>query len=89
MYDVELPLLSEYNVPMPRQLIDDIARETLRPYIMECFRRRGVSFKVCGLCGITDKKLDIHHTKYDNATVYDLLLVCRSCNLSAGQLHLA
>jgi len=25
---------------------------------------------------------DIHHTKYEGATIYDLQFVCRSCNLS-------
>jgi len=38
---------------------------------------------VCELCleVIPGNKYDIHHTKYDGATYYDLLVVCRSCNL--------
>lgn len=34
---------------------------------------------VCGLCGEKCKTM-IHHTKYDGATLYDLLLICNSCN---------
>lgn len=70
-----------------RQPVDDLARSTLRPYIYECFRRMGKRLDKCEQCGVTDKKLDIHHTKYDGATVYDLQLVCRSCNLSAPNLY--
>lgn len=62
---------------------DDYTRQMLKPYIMECFKLMGKSTNICEQCGITDKKLDIHHTKYDGATVYDLQLVCRSCNLKA------
>lgn len=77
-----------YNISM-RLPIDDKARSTLRPYIMECFRRMGKDLNKCEQCGSTEKKLDIHHTKYDGATVYDLQLVCRSCNLSLDNLSLA
>lgn len=62
--------------------IDDLAREQLRPYILECFKLMGKDMNTCEQCGITDIPLDIHHTKYDGATVYDLQLICRSCNLS-------
>ncbi len=65
-----------------RQQIDDDARSEMRMYFFECFRRMGKDLNKCEQCGVTDKKLDIHHTKYDGATVYDLQLVCRSCNLT-------
>ena len=71
-----------------RQQIDDDARTTLRPHIMECFKRMGKKMDECELCGITGVKLDIHHTKYDGATVYDLKLACRSCNLIKENLNL-
>ena len=74
---------------MSRTLEDDVTRATLRPYIFECFRRLGKDFNKCEQCGVTGKKLDIHHTKYDGATVYDLQLVCRSCNLSSDNRLLA
>jgi len=34
------------------------------------------------VCGddIEEGKYEIHHTKYDAATYYDLCIVCRSCN---------
>lgn len=71
-----------------RLQIDDDTRETLRPEIMECFRRMGKSFTRCEQCGIETDKLEIHHTKYEGATVYDLQLLCRSCNLSGRNLYL-
>lgn len=37
----------------------------------------------CEICGESqDDHCEIHHTKYEGATIYDLLFVCRSCNLS-------
>ena len=60
----------------------------IKPYVMECFRRLNKDLKTCELCGITGVRLDIHHTKYEGATVYDLQLVCRSCNLKAENCYL-
>ena len=35
---------------------------------------------LCELCGRVGR-MDIHHTKYEGATLYDLIFACRSCNL--------
>ena len=42
--------------------------------------RLGKDPNICELCGKTGK-MDIHHRKYDGATLYDLVFACRSCNL--------
>ena len=63
------------------------ALENLRPIVVECLSRLGKDPFVCDVCEASQpKKCDIHHTKYDGATIYDLQYVCRSCNLArAGQ----
>lgn len=55
---------------------------------MECFKLMGKQLNKCEDCSIISNNLDIHHTKYDNATVYDLRLVCRACNLKMNNRHL-
>ena len=60
----------------------------MKEYILECFRQLGKDFKKCEQCGVTGNKLDIHHTKYEGATVRDLQLVCRACNLKAENKYL-
>lgn len=71
---------------MARQESDQI-HGVFRDYVLECFRRMGKSFDKCEQCGVIDK-LIIHHTKYDDATVYDLQLVCYKCNLAPGNILL-
>jgi hypothetical protein len=41
--------------------------------------RLGKDPNLCELCGKAGK-MDIHHTKYDGATLYDLVFACRRCN---------
>jgi len=45
-------------------------------------KRDGRDFNQCELCPvyIPDGKYEIHHTKYEGATYYDLRIVCSSCN---------
>jgi hypothetical protein len=44
---------------------------------------RGLDPYLCSDCGRRTKtKCDIHHLKYDGATLYDLAFVCRRCNTS-------
>lgn len=56
--------------------------ENLRPYILAMMKEEGRNFEQCELGGepIPKGKFDIHHTKYDGATYYDLRIVCRKCN---------
>lgn len=43
---------------------------------------QGRDFTKCELCGtnIPKGQACIHHTKYDEATLYDLKIVCRKCD---------
>lgn len=44
---------------------------------------RGLDPYTCMQCKRPQvKRCDIHHTKYDGATLYDLEFVCRRCNTS-------
>jgi hypothetical protein len=54
----------------------------LRLIIRAMFKRDGRNFRICELCGgpIPFGRFQLHHTKYDGATYYDLRIVCRKCN---------
>lgn len=64
--------------------------EHLRPYILFLMEQEGRDFTECELCGddIEGGQFEIHHTKYDGATYYDLRIVCKSCNRKAENLFL-
>jgi len=65
-----------YNIGM-RQPID--GDQHIDRYIWAIFRYWGWDRSMCQLCGhrgITE----LHHTKYDGCTLYDIRIVCRSCN---------
>ena len=64
---------------MPRVSID--YSPVLLGYIKECFILLGRDLTTCELCGKHLKKPEFHHTKYDGATIYDLMVVCHSCNM--------
>jgi hypothetical protein len=51
-------------------------------YIKVILNDQNVDFTKCSYCGNeikNNKKL--HHTKYDGATIYDIKILCHSCNL--------
>jgi hypothetical protein len=54
----------------------------LRWIILAMMKREGRNFTQCELCTVRIPKghHEIHHTKYEGATYYDLRIVCRSCN---------
>ena len=55
----------------------------LRPLIeamMESEGRINGNDTLCELCEGIAMPFEIHHTKYEGATYYDLRVVCRSCN---------
>lgn len=64
---------------------------TLRNIIVAMMKRDGRDFTKCELCPATIPagKYDLHHSKYDGATYYDLRIVCRSCNNRAENKLLA
>ncbi|BAH33192.1 hypothetical protein [Rhodococcus erythropolis] len=56
---------------------------TIRVYVVECMSRLGKNPYQCELfLDHVSKGCQIHHTKYAGATVYDLMYICSSCNLS-------
>ena len=64
--------------------------DNVRPYIVAIFEGEGRDFTICELCGdfIDDGKFEFHHTKYEGATIRDLLIICRGCNHKSENLHL-
>ena len=76
---------------MPRiDGVDNIGdkKHPMRQYILYCLQKIGKDFYHCEECGRNMKK-QIHHKKYDGATIYDLAIVCQSCNLKAYNRNLA
>lgn len=49
--------------------------------IKSVFKKQGRDFNKCELCGQYMNKPNLHHTKYDNATINDIKIVCTKCNL--------
>lgn len=54
----------------------------LRWIIRAMMKQEGRDFTQCELCPakIPQGKHNIHHTKYEGATYYDLRIVCAKCN---------
>lgn len=70
-----------------RQAID--GSTDIRKYYKAILEKQGKDFYTCEFCGIkSKKKLDIHHTKYNGATINDLKIVCRKCNLNRNNCFL-
>lgn len=64
---------------MPRiPTLDNLA--WARPYVIPIFKSQGRDFSKCELCKKKIKRFDLHHTKYEGATIHDLLIVCHGCN---------
>jgi hypothetical protein len=63
----------------------------LRVIIIALMIEQGRDFNTCELChcDIPKGKHDIHHTKYEQATFYDLMIVCRRCNTAALNRYLS
>jgi AraC-like DNA-binding protein len=62
----------------------DHALKQIRHIVVGILQSQGRNFTRCEICGesIPEGKFDLHHTKYDGATLDDLQIVCRACNLS-------
>lgn len=52
-------------------------------------RLDGSDSAICEQCLEYATPYEIHHTKYKDATYYDLQVVCRSCNRIAANVGLA
>lgn len=67
---------------MPRIHRVDDDRET-KLLIREILKKQGRDFTKCEMCGndIPEGKSQLHHTKYEGATMQDLMIVCQKCNL--------
>jgi hypothetical protein len=56
--------------------------ETGQYHVLFLMKRDGRNFNQCELCpaAIPEGEYEIHHTKYEGATYFDLWIVCRTCN---------
>lgn len=60
------------------------------PIVIESLRRIGKQFDKCEECGVFLKgEFELHHTKYENATIFDLEVVCHKCNMQPENKGLA
>ena len=67
-----------YNISM--RLKQDDGDTVWKQYLYHCLKLIGKDLEHCELCGKAMKKPHIHHTKYDDATLYDLVIACQRCN---------
>jgi len=59
-------------------------------YIDAIFRSQGRDFSKCELCGgSTNDKPEIHHLRYEGATLANLRITCHRCNTQEENRHLA
>lgn len=65
--------------------------DNLRPVILAMMKEEGRNLEQCEECTqpIPVNEYEIHHTKYEGATYYDLLIVCRKCNRAPHNVGLA
>jgi hypothetical protein len=89
-------IAKSHGIMRPQQRIGRLDEDALgagpfRSIIEYCLvEHRGLDPYKCSDCGRRmKKKCDIHHTKYDGATIYDLAFVCRRCNTSPRNVGLA
>lgn len=54
----------------------------MRSIVVSMMTEEGRNFGACEQCSepIPKGKWELHHTKYEGATYYDLQIICRSCN---------
>lgn len=83
-------IIASRRGPMPtdshREVMDGFGSGALRSIVMQLLIAKGLDPHVCGICGVRQLKVcDLHHTKYDNATIHDVIFACRSCNLARQQ----
>jgi len=56
-----------------------------RSIIIATLKKQGKDFTKCEQCNkpLTMKTFQFHHTKYQDATVFDLQVICKLCNLAS------
>lgn len=63
---------------------------TFMPYVEFCLAKLGKNKFACELClDRVPAGCVVHHTKYEGATVYDLMYICQSCNCARENVGLA
>lgn len=60
--------------------IDEEFDTQFRDIVRQLMIERGDDPYLCSLCGVlSEKRMTIHHTKYDGATLSDLVFACMGC----------
>ena len=74
---------------MPRIFRVDDDRET-KLLIREILKKQGRDFTKCEMCkkDMSEEKSQLHHTKYEGATMQDLMIVCAKCNTQTENKYL-
>lgn len=66
---------------------------SIREYVVFLMEQEGriTDNTICEYClePCPGNKWEIHHTKYEGATYYDLMVVCRKCNRAPENVGLA
>lgn len=67
--------------PVPERVSGDHLSAVMRDIITQLLVEKGHHPKICGVCGLPQyRDCDIHHLKYEGATLDDLVFACRKCN---------
>lgn len=76
--------------PLPNSVIFGLDR-TFRHLVWQLMvTELGLDPNTCQFCEVeVPHGCDIHHTKYEGATIFDLRFVCRRCNLQPENMGLA
>ena len=61
----------------------------IRQYVIFCFKKLKKDLKHCWVCGKFMEQPQFHHKKYDDATIYDLIVACQKCNTQPENKFLA
>ena len=74
----------------PNSVVHQLVPE-MRHLIVSLMESLGRDFTTCEYlgCDIPEGKFELHHTKYDGATFYDLMIVCSPCNKRSENVGLA
>ena len=71
------------RVPPTANSSQHAIRGQLLEYVTACMLALGKDPHMCEICNeLQATPCDVHHTKYEGATLYDLMYACRSCNLA-------
>lgn len=74
---------------MPRRKTDN--HQNITDYLYAILKSQGRNFTKCEFCGhhMPEGDAELHHEKYENASIRDIKIVCHRCNTQEVNRRLA